>query len=360
MLTRIEDNNLVIHEDILMIRYFYLSVLFVLFSVPLFAKDVMLNATHPQNYEVVRGDTLWDISAKFLQHPWQWPEIWQVNPQINNPHLIYPGDLLSLSYINGQPVLTLTRGSRAYKLSPEVREIKLEEAISTIPRSAISAFLSKPLVVGEETLSNAPYIVASTDERLILGAGDRAYVRGIEGDEIEQFSVFRGGKVYTDPETAEVLGYEAIYTADAMLETASDISTVMLRNTNREVLTGDRLLPVDDGQNEMNFFPHSPEQAVNGRIISVFDGVSQVGQYQIVVLNRGTRESIEVGHVLAVMRAGQTVRDTVTSDKDDMITLPDESAGVAMVFKVFEKVSYALVMTASHAIHLNDKVSEIE
>tara|TARA_R110001606_G_scaffold346892_5_gene496088 strand:- start:50567 stop:51598 length:1032 start_codon:yes stop_codon:yes gene_type:complete len=343
-----------------MIRYFYLSVLFVLFSVPLFAKDVLLNDSHPQNYEVVKGDTLWDISAKFLQQPWQWPEIWQVNPQIKNPHLIYPGDMLSLSYINGRPVLTLTRGLTAYKLSPKAREIKLEEAISTIPRSAIAAFLSKPLVVDEETLNNAPYIVASTDERLILGAGDRAYVRGIEGDEIEQFSVFRGGKVYTDPETTEVLGHEAIYTADALLETASDVSTIMLRNTNREVSTGDRLLPVDDGQNDMNFFPHSPEQAVNGRIISVFDGVSQVGQYQIVVLNRGTRESIEVGHVLAIMRAGQTVSDTVTADRDDMITLPDESAGVAMVFKVFEKVSYALVMKASSAIHLNDKVRAIE
>tara|TARA_R110002049_G_scaffold269044_1_gene445823 strand:- start:183 stop:1214 length:1032 start_codon:yes stop_codon:yes gene_type:complete len=343
-----------------MIRYFYLSILLVLFSVPLFAKDVVLNANHPQDYEVVRGDTLWDISAKFLEQPWQWPEIWQVNPQIANPHLIYPGDLISLSYINGQPVLTLTRGSTAYKLSPEAREIKLEEAISTIPRSAIAAFLSKPLVVDEDTLNNAPYIVASTDERLILGAGDRAYVRGIDSDEIAEFSVFRGGKVYKDPETAEVLGYEAIYTADALLEAASDVSTVMLLNTNREVLAGDRLLPVDDAESEMNFFPHSPDQAINGRIISVFDGVSQVGQYQIVVLNRGTREAIEVGHVLEVMRAGLTVSDDVTADRHDMVTLPDEPAGIAMVFKVFEKVSYALVMKASRPIHLNDKVRAIE
>jgi len=343
-----------------MYRNFYLSVLFVMFSVPLFAKDVTLNASHPQSYEVVKGDTLWDISAKFLQRPWQWPEIWQVNPQIKNPHLIYPGDLIALSYIKGQPVLTLTRGSTTYKLSPEAREIKVEDAISTIPRSAIAAFLSKPLVVGEEILNSAPYIVASVDERLILGAGDKAYVRGIDSDDIEQFSVFRGGKVYSDPDTGEKLGYEAIYTADAILEKAAEISTIMLRNTNREVLTGDRLLPVDDGENEMNFFPHSPENAVNGRIISVFDGVSQVGQYQIVVLNLGRRESTEVGHVLEIMRAGQTMGDTVTADKDDVITLPDESAGVAMIFKVFEKVSYALVMKASNSIHLNDKVREIE
>jgi hypothetical protein len=343
-----------------MIRYAYLSVLLVLFSVPLFAKDVVLNDSHPQTYQVVKGDTLWDISGKFLQRPWQWPEIWQVNPQIKNPHLIYPGDVISLSYVNGRPVLTLTRGLTAYKLSPEAREIKLEQAISTIPRSAIAAFLSKPLVVGEETLNNSPYIVASADERLILGAGDKAYVRGIKGDDTDEFSVFRGGKVYNDPETGEVLGYEAIYTADATLEAPGETATVMLRNTNREVLAGDRLLPVDDGENEMNFFPHPPEHAVNGRIISVFDGVSQVGQYQIVVLNLGTRESIEVGHVLKVMRAGDTVKDAVTADKDDVVTLPDESAGVAMVFKVFEKVSYGIVMKANNAIHLNDKVREVE
>lgn len=344
----------------MMIRYIYLSVLFVLFSVPLFAEDVVLSGDHPQNYEVVKGDTLWDISAKFLEQPWQWPEIWQVNPQIQNPHLIYPGDMISLSYINGRPVLTLTRGSTAYKMSPEAREIKLEEAISTIPRSAIAAFLSRPMVVGEDTLNNAPYIVASTDDRIILGAGDRAYVRGLEGDNVKQFSVFRGGDVYTDPETGEVLGYEAIYTADALLETAGDIARVMLSNTTREILAGDRLLPVDDGRDEMNFFPHSPKQAVNGRIISVFDGVYQVGQYQIVVLNRGSRESLEVGHVLEVMQAGETVIDKVSGDPDDFITLPDESAGVAMVFKVFEKVSYALIMKATRAIHLNDKVIAVE
>lgn len=350
----------IILEDILMLRYFYLSALFVLFSVPLFAKGVVLNASHPQDYKVIKGDTLWDISAKFLEQPWQWPEIWQVNPQIENPHLIYPGDIISLSYINGQPVLSLSRGLTSYKLSPEAREIKLDQAISTIPRAAIAAFLSKPLVVGEETLNNAPYIVASTDERLILGSNDRAYVRGIENDDDEQFSVFRGGKVYSDPETGEILGYEAIYTAEALLEKVDEISTIMLRNTNREVLTGDRLLPVDDDQYDMTFFPRAPEHAVNGRIISVFDGVSQVGQYQIVVLNRGSREDIEAGHVLTILQAGQTIKDSVSIIKNDMITLPDESAGIAMVFKVFEKVSYALVMKAHRAIHVNDKVSAVE
>ena len=220
----------------MMTRYIYLSVLSLLFSLPLFAEDVVLNANHPENYEVVKGDTLWDISGKFLQQPWQWPEIWQVNPQIKNPHLIYPGDRLSLSYMDGRPVLTLSRGPTAYKMSPQAREIKLEKAIPTIPLSAIAAFLSKPLVVAEDTLANAPYIVASTDDRLILGAGDKAYVRGLDGDDIKEFSVFRGGVVYNDPETGELLGYEAIYMADALLETAGDIAGVMLSHSNREVV----------------------------------------------------------------------------------------------------------------------------
>jgi hypothetical protein len=344
----------------MMIRYIYLSVLSLLISLPLFAEDVVLNANHPENYEVVKGDTLWDISAEFLQQPWQWPEIWQINPQIKNPHLIYPGDMLSLSYLKGRPVLTLSRGSKAYKMSPNAREVELEQAIATVPLSTITAFLSKPLVVAEDTLNNAPYIVASADDRLILGAGDRAYVRGLEGDDIKAFSVFRGGAVYNDPETGELLGYEAIYTADALLETPGDIARVMLSHSNREVLAGDRLLPADDSHNEMNFFPHSPVHEVNGRIISVFDGVSQVGQYQIVVLNRGSREAIEVGHVLAVIQAGKTISDGLSIEPNDVITLPDESAGVAMVFKVFEKVSYALVMKATRAIHLYDKVSAIE
>jgi len=344
----------------MMIRRIYLSVLFVLFSSPLFAEEVVLNANHPQNYEVVKGDTLWDISGKFLDKPWQWPEIWQVNPQIKNPHLIYPGDMISLSYINGRPVLSLTRGSTAYKMSPEAREIKLEQAISTIPRSAIAAFLSKPLVVSEETLNSAPYIVASTDERLALGAGDQAYVKGLPDDDSKLFSVFRGGDVYTDPETGEVLGYEAIYTAEASLKRAGEIAKVMLNKTTREVLAGDRLLPVDDDSDVMNFFPRSPEQEINGRIISVYDGVSQIGQYQVIVLNRGSREFLESGHVLTVMRAGNTISDGVTADRDDTVTLPDESAGIAMVFKVFEKVSYALVMKATRAIHINDKVVSVE
>jgi len=358
-----------------MIRRIFLSLLFVLFSFSLAAEEVVLNPDHPQSYEVIKGDTLWDISGKFLKFPWHWPNIWQVNPQIENPHLIYPGDLLSLVYRDGRPVLELTRGNRTYVMSPEVREIMLEKAISTIPLSAIGPFLSKPQVVGAETLDSAPYIVASADERLLSGAGDIVYVRGVEESQGKNYSVFRGGKVYQDPDTEEVLGYEAIYTGDALLRQFGDPATVELTKTNREVRIGDRLLYIEDQSYDLNFIPRSPDQDIDGRIISVFDGVSQIGQYQIVVLNRGARDGLETGHVLSIFQAGNTVRDTVISKKYDedyfntknkdvdrnaMITLPDEYAGVAMIFKIFDKVSYAIVMKATRAIHLDDRVTSAE
>jgi nucleoid-associated protein YgaU len=340
-----------------MMRRLFLSLMFLLFSVPAMAADVVLNPNHPQQHVVVPGDTLWDISGKFLMFPWNWPDIWYVNPQIKNPHLIYPGDVISLVYRDGHPVLELTRGPKTYKMSPEVREIVLETAIPTIPLDAIKPFLSRPRVVGEETLAGAPYIVSSTDERLISGAGDRMFARGVDEDHGKHYSVFRGGKSYQDPETAEVLGYEAIYTADAWVSTMGDPATVEIRESTREVRIGDRLLPVIDDDYEMNFIPRLPEELQQGQIISVFDGVSQVGQYQIVVINRGTREGVEVGHVLMVLAAGKTIEDTVTAEKDAFVTLPDQFAGGAMVFKTYEKVSYVIVMKASLPIHVGDKVS---
>lgn len=264
---------------------------------------------------------------------------------------------MTLVYRDGKPVLELTRGPVTYKMSPEMRETALQQAIPTIPLDALRPFLSRPNVVGAEVLEAAPYVVASSEERLISGAGDKVYVRGINAEEGKHYSIFRGDKVYQDPETDEILGYEAIYVADAWLSVIADISTAELRETSREVLIGDRLLPVVDDQYEANFYPHLPEDSFAGHIISVFDGVSQVGQYQVVVLNRGERERLEVGHALSVYQAGDVVRDTVSADPKDSVTLPDEYAGVALVFKTFEKVSYAIVMKANRAIHVGDRVS---
>lgn len=344
----------------MMIRYICLGFFALLMSASVLANEVALNPDHPDRYVVVKGDTLWDISAKFLKYPWHWPEIWQVNPQVENPHLIYPGDELTLVYRDGRPVLELSRGQQTYKLSPEMREIRVDEAIHTIPLSIIRPFLTKPRVVGAEVLDAAPYVVATSDERLLSGAGDVVYAKGIIDPQQNEFNVFRGGKVYFDPNTGEELGVEAIYTGDATVKEPGEISTLGLTYTNREVMVGDRLLPVEDEDFELNFIPRAPSQPMEGMIISVFDGVSQVGQYQIIVLNLGTRDGLESGHVLSVYKAGKTIRDAVSEDRKAMVTLPDEHAGEALVFKLYEKVSYAIVMKATTSMHLFDKVRSAE
>ncbi|HAD32113.1 MULTISPECIES: LysM peptidoglycan-binding domain-containing protein [unclassified Methylophaga] len=343
-----------------MIRHICLGFFALLMSASVLANEVALNPDHPDRYVVVKGDTLWDISAKFLQYPWHWPEIWQVNPQVENPHLIYPGDELTLVYRDGRPVLKLSRGQQTYKLSPEMREIRMDEAIHTIPLSIIRPFLTKPRVVGAEVLDAAPYVVATSDERLLSGAGDIVYAKGIIDPEQNEFNVFRGGKIYFDPNTGEELGVEAIYTGDAVVKEPGEVSTLGLTYTNREVMVGDRLLPVEEEDFELNFIPRAPSQPMDGMIISVFDGVSQVGQYQIIVLNLGTLDGLESGHVLSVYKAGKTIRDAVSEDRKAMVTLPDVHAGEALVFKLYEKVSYAIVMKATTSMHLFDKVRSAE
>lgn len=355
-----------------MIHRAFISFLLLLLSFPL-AAELELNPEHPQQYEVVKGDTLWDISGRFLKYPWHWPELWSVNSQIKNPHLIYPGDLLTLTYRDGRPVLELSRGSTAYKMSPEVKEIELEKAISTIPLAEIKAFLTRPQIVSENDLDSAAYIVAGSEERLISGTGDYVYARGIKED--RDYSIFSKGQVYKDSETQEVLGYEALYKGHAVILEKGDPTKLELKQTTHEILIGDRLLANVKDDYEMNFMPRSPEQKVDGHIISVFGGVSQVGQYQIIVIDRGERNALKAGHVISVYQTGETIIDQVLSgrhdetyfnvhnndvDRDQTVTLPDEHAGEAMIFKVFEKVSYAIVMKATRAIHLNDKVSSAD
>ncbi len=317
------------------------------------AQEVALNPDHPDRYVVKRGDTLWDIAARFLRDPWLWPEIWYVNPQIENPHLIYPGDVISLAYIDGKPRLVLERGRRTVKLSPRVRELPLDEAIPTIPLDAIRPFLSRPRVLGEGEFEAAPYVVASADEHLIAASGMRVYARGVDQGRGARYAVLRRGEVYRDPDTGEVLGLEAIHVADAEVQRGGDPAVLVLRRSSRETLPGDRLFPVGEDRYTDNFLPRAPERQVQGRIISVFDGVSRIGQYQVVVLNRGARDGMEPGHVLAVYRAGETIRDPVRKEK---VTLPDERAGIVMVFRTFDRVSYALVMSATRAIRVLDRV----
>ncbi len=329
-----------------------------LFSTGLLADTVALQPDHPDRYVVKKGDTLWDISQVFLQDPWRWPEIWQVNPQIENPHLIYPGDVIALVFgPDGKPQLQLLRGRQTVKLEPKVRATPLREAIPPIPMDAIAQFLNDSrAVLTPEELENAPYIVESQDSHLIAGTGDRIYVRSIPDRNSTRYNVYRPGVAYKRPGSETVLGYEALYVGDATLERTGDPATLELTSTVRETLIGDRLLPVAEETIQQSFFPHSPAKQVDGSILKVVDGVSQIGQYQVVVIDLGSDDGMEQGNVLAVYKRGENIRDVVTKERDQRVKLPDERSGLIMVFRPFERVSYALVMNATRAMHINDAV----
>ena len=320
------------------------------------AAAVELNPNHPERYVVVKGDTLWDIAGHFLRDPWLWPEIWHVNPQIANPHLIYRGDTLVLTSVNGKPRLMLERGSRDVKLSPQMRSTPLDMAIPAIPMDSIRPFLTRTYVVGEKELDSAPYVVEFVDEHIVAGAGNRAYVRRIESNEHANFNVVRLGKAYKDGDTGEILGYEALYVGDALLQRTGDPATLLLTSTEIETLVGDRLLHSAKDTIQQNFHPKAPGQEIKGNIISVFNGVSQIGQYHVVVLDRGSENGLQPGDVLAVDRRGKTILDPITPNQRDKVTLPDEHAGTLLVFRTFPRVSFGLVMAATKAIHILDRV----
>ncbi len=327
---------------------------------------VRVKPNYPKQYTVKPGDTLWDISAMFLQDPWYWPEIWNRNPQIENPHLIYPGDVLTLVYINGRPQILVNAGKasgagapagmRTVKLSPSIRRSDLQSSIATIPGDAIRQFLTRPRVVTKEELDNAPYILGSDDKHLILGHGDRIYVRGELDKERVRYTVFRTGDELIDPDSEEVLGYEAIYAGEAHIDRYGDPAIGTLTRTEREVLIGDHLLPTDKSKINNLFFPKVPDRKVSGKIISLFDGLFGIAKYQIAVLNLGERDGMEVGYLLATYTRGETVRDRFDPRRDDDIKLPDERSGLVMVFRTFKDVSYALVLESTRVIRSKDVV----
>jgi hypothetical protein len=335
----------------------FLGIVFaILFAGSLYATDVVLNPEHPDRYVVVKGDTLWDISAMFLRDPWLWPEVWYVNPQIENPHLIYPGDILTLVYVDGKPQLRMSRGYPTVDLSPQIRVESLDNAIPTIPLDAIRPFLTRAIVVSADDLDSDPYVVASAGEHVVTGVSDRVYVRGIEDKNETIFDIYHPGGPYIDPDTDELLGYEALYVGTGPVEQFGDPTTVYLAETTREIRVGDRLQPADESNPVTHFQPHAPNTDLEGRIISVIDGVTQIGQFNVVAIDLGTREGVEVGHVLRIFQDGAYIKDSISGKRNDTVKLPDEDAGLIMVFRTFEKVSFGLVMKATSAIHINDFV----
>jgi hypothetical protein len=325
--------------------------------------NIELNPRHPESYIVQRSDTLWDISALFLRDPWFWPEIWHVNPQVENPHLIYPGDVLNLVYIEGQPKIQLQRSAdRASesggdeRLSPRIRTEDLDEAITTIPIDVIGAFLSKGSVLERDEIAKLPYIAAIREGHLAAAAGNDVYVRGDLDGVQEGYSVVHIGEALIDPDDQQIVGYQGIFVGEGIISRTGDPSTLHLVKTQREALQGDRLLK-QTFNIPLQFFPKAPDNQIDGRIIHVLGGTSEIGQYHIVVLNRGTKHGLDAGHVLTVWQAGQYIQDRYAGgDRSSKVRLPDEEAGTLMIFKTYDRISYALIMEAVTEIHLLDKV----
>ncbi|WP_027160119.1 LysM peptidoglycan-binding domain-containing protein [Methylobacter luteus] len=353
------------------------------FSLNAWADEIQINPSHPDQYTVVKGDTLWDISGKFLTHPWQWPELWSYNSQIQNPHLIYPGDTIYFSMVNGRPQLSLSRpaysgtrqqspcvlkeqdvkngrtylaASESGKLAPCVRETDQEQAIKLIPTDVIAPFLSSPRVVSEKEITEAPYVVDFAGEHLLAGTGDRLYVRSIPQPETLSYTVYRKGEPYVSPETGELLGYEAKYIADATLQQEGDPATLSIAKMASEIRMGDRVMSAPEEELTLTYFPRPPEESIKGSIISVLDGVSQIGRYNVVVIDKGTADGLLPGHELDIYQNGRIAHDPFSAIQNDAVKLPDELAGSLMVFRPFERISYALVMKASRNIHVLDKV----
>ena len=352
------------------------------------AKDnpLLLSNDAPTMYTVVKGDTLWDISGKFLKEPWRWPEVWNMNrDQIKNPHLIYPGDIVKLSFdANGKPLLTIvaagTGASGNEKLSPRIRSQSLDQAIPSIPARVIGPFLTAPLVAEEGALNAAPRIIASEEGRVVVGAGNLVYAVGIKPDQGIRWQIYRPGKALLDPSTKEVLGYEAMYLGDAKVtrygEGVKTPTTLEIIKSNQEINRGDRLTPAGSAMLPQ-YSPRAPEKQVKGKIISVVGGVAETAQYSIVVLNLGAKEGMEVGHVLSAQTGGEIVSTATSKDGRDgwsfksllpaswrsdadglpaEMQLPLERNGLLVVFRVFDRVSYALVMSSKRPLKIGDTV----
>lgn len=351
----------------------------------LWGQDVQVNPDHPEQYVVQQGDTLWDISARFLTEPWRWPEIWRVNPQVENPHLIYPGDVIRMTYDGGVPVLTVERGGetgsgRTVKLSPTMRSEAHGQAIHTIPIDVIRQFLTRPLIVDEDEMNSWPYIVSSYEQHLVAGPGIEVYARGLDpAATARKYSIYRKGPAYISKSSGKdvVLGYEAIYVGDAELTAHGDPSTLMVGETVREVLNGDRLIPQSEDELYTNFIPSRAEPPISASIISAQDVLSEIGQYQVVVLDKGKADGVAVGNVFGVYQTGRVVTDKIKSSEKkynnsplieylgkpksagEPVALPEVRAGVLMVFRTFDRVSYGLVMEALRPVHLYDSAKSL-
>jgi LysM domain len=323
-----------------------------------------INPNAPESYVVKRGDTLWGIAKVFLRDPWFWPEIWQVNPQIQNPHLIYPGDTLRLVYIDGRPTIMLQRGTDA-RVEPRVRSQPFEGAVTTIPYETVAAFMSKPTVLTSDQIKAAPYVLTTRDLHIAMSDGDTLYARGFTAP-VElgtHFNVVHVGDALRDPDDNRIVGYDGIFTGAGHVTRGGDPVTLIMTESTRETEAGDKLFAggVDV---PLDFIPSAPKTKTSGRIMAVSNGVTVIGQYEVVVINRGAADGLAPGNVLAVYHAGDVIADTANRGYLNTgsrigatkVRLPDERTGTFMVFKTFDHLSYGLIMEATHVIRVADRV----
>lgn len=391
-------------------RRFVVSLALIL-AAPASADTLRLQENAPEKYVVVKGDTLWDISARFLKDPWLWPQIWGLNRgEIKDPHWIYPGDLIVLDRTGSEPRLSLVKGDKremsTIRLAPGVRATEIgDDAIPAIPIRIIHPFLSQPRVVAKGALTDAPFILGTNAERVVLGAGDDAFATGGPAG-TTRWNVLRPGRALNDPETGETLGYEVEYLGDARTVAEGAPQKIRITQSVQEILPRDKLLAADE-TTTYEYMPHAPAGRIAARIISAYGSVADSGSYQTVVLNRGSRDGLEPGHVLAVYREGQAVQLTraekkrmawvsrkvdgasgegawlyndvrclkedgavrydqgadprdsfrktcLGTDDDRTVKLPDARSGLVMVYRVYDRVAYALIMQSDGPVYLLD------
>lgn len=373
------------------------------------AQDVELRDDHPRQYVVQEGDTLWDIASRFLTRPWQWPAIWQANPQIADPHLIFPGDIISLEFVGGEPRLTMSRDDSIRRLGPEIRREDISGPIATIPFDAIEPFLRNPRIVTQEELDELPYVIANYDQRVFAGPGDRTYVRGLEDARVGQEVVLaeltyqfedrsagedqiqlrrnrmRQGPAqvasYERPSSSiwkatfgqmerfdfPVIGYELWEAARARVIKVGDPTIIEILSGRREVAEGHYVLPVDFHVYDANFYPQAMDEVPEGaNVLTISDAYFGVGHYQIVAISLGTADGIEAGHTFSTFRPGDTIRDdqkyplmsraAFRESERRFVTLPDEFSGRLMVFRPFERISYAIVLEGGREVRVNDRL----
>jgi hypothetical protein len=378
-------------------------------SSPARVSQADLAADAPSEYTVVKGDTLWGIAGRFLKDPWKWPLIWQMNQeQVKNPHLIYPGDVIKLDREALKLSLASSGGSggggggadsgpsggtsaqamaNVIVVQPRARTEALQSAVPSIPGTVIGPFLTQPLVVEENSLAMAPTVLATQESRVIVGAGDTAYADRIGSADGVNWQVFRQGQPLHDPETNELLGYEAKYVGDARVRKFGNPTTIEIVKTRAEINKGDRLAPAREAAFP-TYMPRAPDKPIKGVIMSVDGGVSEFGQYSVITINRGARDGVEVGHVLASSRRGEPIAGPSRRDIDFFsgtygygifgtpapstqspgetggapassgpMMLPEERNGLVFVFRVFDKLSYALVMRSTRPIYVGDVVA---